>query len=438
MCPLQVRDKPRIGFLPVGLFRNESLKKDYQLGLDLVRQLDAHVVESPLVWSQPDVLDNVASLQAQGIDLLVLYVLNGMSAEQQTLAGVKSQVPTVLWALPTNYSFASAVSAIGALRDRGHRARLVVADEDPSSVLPEIDLMARAAFTISHLQQARLGTLGGIFPNLPAASYHPDILADTLGPQVIHIPIAMLSAFLSGIDETECQVDQYVQRLKQKNEVRVDRDLLNKAIRFHLALKRLVSVHRLTGVVMECHTELTPMFGINPCLGYADPDRDYLIGCEGDVLAAVNVLLMWLLVGREPCLGDVYSVRDGIVTLFHCGAACGASTAGEAVILEQAAPDNPGLQMSPDTKMAMCIPILPPGEVTLTRLHGQKCNQMHVAAGTLIEADAAERLKLRIRLHQPEAFVQQVCGNHYVMSYGDARPGLRVVCEWLGINLTET
>lgn len=101
MCPLQLEDRPpHIGLPPIGLIRNEALQKDYELGLNLVHQLDAQIMGSPLVWSQPDALDGVANLQMQGIDLLVQYVWNGMSAEQQTLAGMESQAPTVLWRCP--------------------------------------------------------------------------------------------------------------------------------------------------------------------------------------------------------------------------------------------------------------------------------------------------------------------------------------------------
>ncbi|MCL5994622.1 MAG: hypothetical protein M1546_01035, partial [Chloroflexi bacterium] len=330
------------------------------------------------------------------------------------------------------------VSAIGALRDRGRRARLVVSGDEPASVLPQLNLMARVAFSISRLQDTRLGTLGGILPNLPAAQYHRDILADKLGPQVVHIPIALFNAFLSTNDESDPSVNKEIRSLRRAFDVRVEDGILRKATRFHHALRDLTRQHRLAAVAMECHTELTPLFDINPCFGFADVDRDYLIGCEGDVLATVNMLMMLFLTGKEPCLGDVYAVRDGIVTLVHCGAGCRVAAPEMVVIAEQDAPDNPGLRECRDTKMAMCIPNPPAGEITLSRLYGQGCDQLHVACGTVLDADIRDRLKIHIRLHNPDGFMEQVCGNHYVLSHGDLRPEIRLLCEWLKLRLTET
>jgi len=57
--------------------------------------------------------------------------------------------------------------------------------------------IVRTAFAIASLRRARMGTIGGIFPNLPAAQYHRDILAERFGPQIVHIPVAQFKAYLS-------------------------------------------------------------------------------------------------------------------------------------------------------------------------------------------------------------------------------------------------
>ncbi len=72
------------------------------------------------------------------------------------------------------------------------------------------------------------------------------------------------------------------------------------------------------------------------------------------------------------------------------------------------------------------------------RLHGQTCTQLHVAPGELIGSDTRERLIVQIRLDNPRSFLEQVCGNHYVVIYGDVRPHLRLLGEWLGLDITET
>jgi hypothetical protein len=107
---------------PIGRLRTEELRAEHLLGREIVRRLDADLQETSPTWSQPEVLDAVSTLRAMGIEALVVHVLEGMSAEQQVQAALAATVPTALWALPANYSFSSAVSAIGALREHGARA----------------------------------------------------------------------------------------------------------------------------------------------------------------------------------------------------------------------------------------------------------------------------------------------------------------------------
>jgi L-fucose isomerase-like protein len=429
-----VRVRPRIGFLPLGRLNDDGLRRDYDLGRELVHGLDADVVEGPLTWTQADVLDRVAELNCADIDLLVLYVLHGMSAEQQTLAGVKANVPAILWGLPTNYSFSSCASAVGALRERGRIATVVSAPVGDSTVVPKLDFVARVAFAMEQLKRCRIGTIGGIFPNLPADQYHRDTVADRIGPQVIHLPITHVQQALSEIPELDPMISELVAKLQGRFKVRANGSLLRKAARFHLALHNLARAERLTAVGLECHTEVTPLFGINPCLGFADPERTYLPVCEGDVVHGVHMLMLNLLTGMDSYVGDTMSLHDGVLTLGHCGSGCRWTRANDAVIAELRAPGHVGV----DTDMAICIPQIPPGDTTVTRLYGRALDHMHLSYGEIVGSDTSERLIVHVRLNDPDAFMDEISGNHYVLTPGDLRPQLQLLCKWLGVTVHET
>ena len=428
------RTRPRIGFLPIGRIGNDALQQDYEAGKTLVHRLEAEVVESPLVWDQTAVLDSVANLRASGIDILIQYVLHGMSAVQQTLAGVKCGVPVVLWALPSNYSFPSCASAVGDLRERGIRVRLLLAPSGDVSILQQLDLLARVAYTVVRLRNSRIGTLGGVFPNLSASHYHRDALAEKLGPETVHIPLVQLQRALSLVDANGRVVDEQVARLRSTYDVRTNDELLRNAARFELALQALVNEHSLTALAMECYTELVPLFGINPCLGFAKRDDSYLIACEGDVVAGTNMLMVRYLTGIDPFMGDIYSLQDGILSLVHGAApACLAANPESVVISEQAAPDSVGLKL----QLAMCVPTFPLGEVTLSRLHGRACDRLDLTKGELVAQEAGERVKVYVRLSNPEGFLEHVSGNHYLLIPGDLRPHLKLLGEWLDLTVTE-
>ncbi len=430
-----LRPKPRIGFLPIGCLKNKDLEQDYERGKKLIYQLDAEIVESPLVWEQPDVLANIAELQRADIDLLVQYVLHGMSAEQQTLVGVKTDVPTVLLALPTNYSFSSCASAFGALRERGCKVKLLsLSPGEEEDAVRDLIMIARVAYTMSELKRTRIGALGGIFPNLPADQYHRDIVADKLGPQIIHLPISVFQEFLKQRQNNDSGIAKEIVKLRDKFKVEVDDSLLAKAICFHLALGDLADQKRLTAIALECHTELTPLFDINPCFGFADPNCTYLPICEGDVIRGINMLIVSFLTGGDSYIGDTIFVKDGVLTLAHCGSSCGLAKNGNVVIKEQLAPSH----VVEGKRQAMCMPEISPGEVTLMRLHGQYLDQFHLALGKLTSTDMNGRLNVHIDLHNPCAFLKHICGNHYVIAKGDLRPQLTLLCDWSGIKITET
>jgi L-fucose isomerase-like protein len=426
-------NRPCVGFLPIWNRAKLPLEDDYERGLGLIQGLDADIVATAPAWSQPEVLDRLEELQAQSIDLLVVYVLNGMSSYQQTLAGARSTVPVALWALPTSYSFPSAANAVGVLRERDRRVRMVYSDGDPAVVIPQLEVMARAAFALHELQRSRIGTLGDLFPNLPGAHYHPDTLMDLLGPQVVHIRLSELHAVHGAIRPDDPSVEEEMGRFRARYEVQVGDQMLARAVRFHRSLQQIAERQRLTAIAMECHTELTPLYGINPCIGFAGEACPFLIGCEGDVVMAVNLLMLRYLTGQEGYLGDIYSLKDGVITLVHCGGDWRLARGGRVAIVEQMAPETVGLA----TRMAICLPQLPSGPVTVTRLHGPRCDRLDVATGTVLESNTEQRLAVRVQLDSPQRFLEKVSGNHYALVYGDARPHLRVLADWLNLQLTE-
>ena len=427
-----IRTRPKVGFLPIGRLGGAEMEQHYDLGRRLIERIDADVEECPVVWSEPDVLDQVARLRRLDIDLLVIYPLHGMSAEQQVLAGVKCGVPVALWALNSNYSFSSATSAAGALRERGYHVKMALGEAGDDSVLPDVELWARAAFARAQLQRSRIGVLGGIFPNLPAAQYHRDILYEKLGPQVVHLTLAEFQQVMESV--TEDAAGAWAERLYERFDIPLSEKLLREAARFDLALGDLAAMHRLAGFAVECHTETNLLFGINPCLSFAHREPTIAIGCEGDVEMAAHILMVRWLTGADAYLGDIFSLRDGVLTLKHCGGSCRMARDADAKIAGLKAPATVGV----DRTLVMCMPLLPDGRATLMRLHGREAYRLHVAMGDVIGSEAGEGTTVHVRLDEPAAFLEEVCGNHYLLAYGDLRGRLAVLAEWMGLEVMET
>jgi L-fucose isomerase-like protein len=424
--------KPRVGLLPIGRIRDDHIRQDYEFGLKIIRLLDAEIVESPLVWEDTQVLESIATFQTQRIHLLVIYVLHGMSAVQQTLAGVNAGVPIVLWSLPQNFSFPSSANAVGALRERGKNVKLVLAPSGDDSVIAEIAIQARAAYTLSMLRNSRIGTIGSVFPNLTASHYHRDVLAEKIGPETVHIPISELKKYLLHVNGSpKIEID----KLRENFVIRANNDLLQKAIPFQIALNTLAIDHGLDVITLECYSDLIPLFGINLCLGLSLLDRDYLIVCEGDVVIGVNMLMVRYLTGKEAFLGDIYSLQNGILSLVHnCAPASLANNPVDVSINEIPAPESVGMKL----KLAMCTPKIPLGVATLTRLNGPNCDQLHLVGGEVVQSEVKENTAAYIKLNDAESFLKYVCGNHYLLAMGNLHLHFNLLCEWLDLKLTVT
>jgi L-fucose isomerase-like protein len=77
--------------------------------------------------------------------------------------------------------------------------------------------------------------------------------------------------------------------------------------------------------------------------------------------------------------------------------------------------------------------------VTLVRLYGDRCDQMHVACGDLLACDRTCDLNLSVRLRGPrDDFVGACLGNHYAVVPGDIRPELEFLGECLGATIVHT
>jgi L-fucose isomerase-like protein len=429
------RKKPRIGFLPIGELSTDTFKESYELGRRLIQNLEVEILDFPPAWKHSEVLYYIEEFRRVGIDLLVLYVLHGMTAIQQTMAGVNIEVPILLWALPTNYSFSSCASAIGALRNRGRKVKMVLAPVGDESILSELEKCSLVAYTIAQLKKSRIGSVGGLFPNLPASYFHHDVLADKLGIDSIHIPIVEFQRFLVLSKSEKLLKDQEVRLLQKGFKVQVEAELIRKAIPFHAALEALSAEYLLDAITLECFSELIPFFGINLCWGLTENHSNFLTVCEGDVVIGANMLMLYYLTGKVPFLSDIYSLNNNILTITHrCGPASLGTNGGEIIIgeqIEKGTGDN-------QHRLAMCMPRLPLGEVTLTRLHGPACDQLHIVMGEVIRSAVEGRSIVDIKIQNPQDFLNQVCGNHYLLAFGDLRPKLRLLCDWLEIRINET
>jgi L-fucose isomerase-like protein len=212
-----------------------------------------------------------------------------------------------------------------------------------------------------------------------------------------------------------------------------DGNALSAGIRLHLVLKQLALEQAINGFATECWSGFPKELGLNPCMGFIEDA--YTIACEGDVLMCAALLIVRYLTGSNAYAGDLYDLDlDGILTIVHCGAPASLAKNKSAVLLARS---QPALERGFET--ITCRPELEHGPVTVFRLYGQECDQLHLAGAELLGSEPSPSLKVRIKINGDRwDFLDQCFSNHYVVVAGDIRNELRLLCEWLKIKVSET
>lgn len=427
---LTIRAKPSILLMPVGEIHSKEVRIDLkEARRNLEKRSLSLIIMEPL-YDELKIIEASRKLKSMKIDVLVLLALHGASAPLLVLATEIAELPSIIWALPSRFSLPSSASAIGALKDRNKRADLVYGSPSEEAAGRQIELNARIAFAINRLRRARIGVIGGIFDLMTASYYDRNILKQKLGPDIVRITVSDFKKAISEIEPT--QVDKAIGELPDKIEVQVDEDIFRSAMTQHLALRKIADTRGLEAMVVECHSELIREFAINPCLGFIK--NDYLIGCEGDVVNTVALLMIKYLTGTYGLIADPFSIDgEGLMTMVHCA---GPAEWGEIVsVLEGTSPSHVGKPIP----LAMCRPKLrTPLDVTLIRLYGSHLDNLHLATGRILSSETEKQLKFKVKLLEGrESFIKNISGNHYIIVAGDVRQEVRLVCEALGIQVVE-
>jgi L-fucose isomerase-like protein len=88
----------------------------------------------------------------------------------------------------------------------------------------------------------------------------------------------------------------------------------------YLALKEIAGAHGLDALALKCF-DLLPVLQNTACFALAKLSKDGIVAaCEGDIISALGMLLLWELTGEPSFLANpsMVDVEAGQITLAHC------------------------------------------------------------------------------------------------------------------------
>ncbi len=424
--------KPRVLFWPIGDENLETAASDAKAALSNLAGAPLDITPiTEMTWWKPTEIPRLArSIKGRGFDCVVLFSATYYTALCIIAIVKRFKVPTIVWTLPRRYSLASSGLAASYLRERGYWLRLLCAEPDDSSVKSEVETIAHASHALRQSKATRIGIIGKLSPLMVSIPYDLELLQKKLGPKTVEISMQSLDRVLRSIKPEA--VEAAVSDFKKRFGVKVQDEMLAKAVRFQLAVRKLVSQNKIDGIALECWTNLFPKYGVNPCLGHLD---DLTVGCEGDVVSLSGSLILRSINGVNPYLADILAVdeKTNTIRLSHCSAPISlARNPADISLVERTDRGRVGKTVFAHFEFKN-------GPVTLVRFYGRSLDKMHMTWGEL-RSTGQYWGGIELELHSngnAGTFLNNICGNHYLLTYGDIRPELRLFAEWNDLEILE-
>jgi L-fucose isomerase-like protein len=442
--------KPRIGVLAVGrsTFDVEYAQTVFDRAWQGLQRLDAVLVGEPRIHYDADAaLGAYGALAAADIDLLLVVQVTFTDAAVVTEIAGKLAVPLVLWTFPEARtggrlrlnSFCGANLAQHTLSRRGKALENVHGAPDSADALAGIGTAARAAAIVRDLARAKILVVGDHPTGFDACNYNADELRERFGVESVTTPV---SAFLDSVKALPDAVADapYARRARDfKNLGEMDPVATRKTLKAYSALKDRAEKEGFDGIAVRCWPEFFTEYGCAACGAIALMNEDGRPGgCEADVFGVVSSLVLQSASGQgvfNTDLVDVDPVSDTVV-FWHCGQAP----------IEMADPEfEPRATIHSNRKLPLLSEFpLKPGRITLCRItQGEGKLRMMLSGGEMIRAPLAfsgTSGVARLDVHAEEYRSRLLAAgmeHHSSLAYGEYRPVLRRVAEYLDLELVE-
>jgi L-fucose isomerase-like protein len=423
-----------IAVLPVGEFDTDHVKNEFGAIIRAFNHSKTNLIVSDPVSDEEEARQSVQALSKKDPDLLLIIVLRGLSAETIEAAAMTSPVPCLVLPVQGRHALPSSTLAVGAMRETKIPIELLYAPPDHPEFTRRFGCFARAAKAYSYIRKTRIGVVGALFPNLVSCRYDAQIVSSKLGITLLPISFdAVRSSIQTVSGDIQTLKKSHQEITSSYNFDAADGNALEGGIRLHLALKQIALEQKLDGFAAECWSGFPKELGLNPCMGCIEDA--YTLACEGDVMLCVSLLMVRYLNGTSTYVGDLYDLdMDGILTLTHCGAPASLASNKSEVVLAKSR-----LALERGFETMTCRPRLDPGSVTVFRFYGRECDKLHLASGELISCEQSPNLTVKVKVNGNRwDFLDQCFGNHYLVSAGDIRSELKLVCKWFGVTIFET
>ena len=311
--------KPKIGLLPLMLeLYKESypaLAKKQQPFIEHIRdnlRNFSDVVVAPVCTKRDEVRSSIIEFEGKDIDGIVILFIAYATSISALNPLLETQLPLLLFSTAPKSSMAQGMSSeditlnhgvhgymdlANVLKRSGRRYRFVSGTKDDEKALQEIELWSRVARARKMLRKSVIGLAGYTFDGMGDFGVDTTLLNTTLGPEVKHVPLTMLSDAVLSVsdDDLENEILSDTRRFTIDDDI--DSDIHKESNRVYLGLSKVVhqlSLNAFTmhfqGILEHPHIKTLPFLAISKL-----QEQGLAYAGEGDLLgAAANLMVRYV------------------------------------------------------------------------------------------------------------------------------------------------
>jgi len=327
------------------------------------------------------------------------------------------------------------------MEDMGYTFKYIVNYRDAPLPLDRILSYCRAAGAAARLKTAKIGMAGYRDMRLYGTLYDGVSLKGKIGPEIEHFDLLELQQIMDTV--TDDQLTDLVADIRKRLDFKREPQpgTIENSVKLYLALRKKLEDGGYDGF------SFVDVDGIKKLMGFAPAGAMTLLHDEmsiptvpeNDSMGAVTQLMVRFLTGQIAAYLEFYEFMADGALMGVPDYVPAEIVDGRVTVLPNAFGDfGEGL---------LNVSKLKTGKVTIARL-GYCGNQyqMHIMTGTAKTPRAWEEAGWAPPAPQlpsleivfdgcTEGFIQNVMGQHYILSYGDNRAMLEDLCTILGIDL---
>jgi len=409
--------KPCISFLTSALHDKAFLNNLRENFLKHINQ--ENVRDFGFIYEVNDEL--IEKLKGQCNSMLAVVSTGGTEHIMLSLREKFKENPIVFLAHNQANSLPALIEATPLLKEFEKTSVIYTGMENAATIIKNAILSLRA---YTRIFGSRLGLIGGPSPWLVYSKTAPEILSRKMGITLVSVP---LEKVIEYYDQVKVDTNITKEIVGKASSLEVSINEINKAIRIHYALEKILTEYQLDAFTIKCF-DIIKHLKTTACISLSLFNTNGIIaGCEGDVPATIAMMMLSYISGKPSFVANPGEIKEDRLLLAHCTAAFGLENEG--YILKTHFESGLGV--------GIALKFIKDRDVTLLRL-SKNIDKARIIKGKITEGEPKSKFHCRSQMWvkldvSPKIVLERSMGNHYVVTYGDHTGALSILSELFGI-----